>query len=44
MLLNRVEKALMNNPIRAAIRRRFEVPRWLAMGGRMRPAVRTTDR
>jgi ubiquinone/menaquinone biosynthesis C-methylase UbiE len=35
MLLNRVEKALMNNPIRAAIQRRFEVPRLLAMGGRM---------
>jgi ubiquinone/menaquinone biosynthesis C-methylase UbiE len=36
MLLNRVEKALMNNPIRAAIQRRFEVPRLLEMGGRMR--------
>jgi len=36
MLLNRVEKALMNNPIRAAIQRRFEVPRLLAMGGPMR--------
>lgn len=35
MLLNRVEKALMNNPVRAAIQRRFEVPRLLAMGGRM---------
>ena len=36
MLLNRVEKALMNNPIRAAIQRRFEVPRLLAMGGTMK--------
>jgi ubiquinone/menaquinone biosynthesis C-methylase UbiE len=35
MLLNRVEKALMNNPVRAAIQRRFEVPRLLDMGGRM---------
>jgi len=35
MLLNRVEKALMNNPIRAAIQRRFEVPRLLDMGGKM---------
>jgi ubiquinone/menaquinone biosynthesis C-methylase UbiE len=33
MLLNRVEKALMNNPIRAAIQRRFEVPRLVEMGG-----------
>ncbi len=39
MLLNRVEKALMNNPIRAAIQRRFEVPRLLAMGGRMHGGV-----
>ncbi len=36
MLLNRVEKAMMNNPVRAAIQRRFEARRLLAMGGRMR--------
>ena len=35
MLLNRIEKALMNNPVRAAIQRRFEAPRLLAMGGPM---------
>lgn len=35
MLLNRVEKAMMNNPLRAAIQRRIEVPRLLALGGPM---------
>jgi ubiquinone/menaquinone biosynthesis C-methylase UbiE len=35
MLLNRVEKMLMNNPVRAAIQRHYEVPRLLAMGGGM---------
>jgi ubiquinone/menaquinone biosynthesis C-methylase UbiE len=39
MLLNRVEKSLMNNPVRAAIQRRFEVPRLLELGGRMRGGV-----
>jgi ubiquinone/menaquinone biosynthesis C-methylase UbiE len=33
MLLNRVEAALMNNPLRAAIQRRFEAVRLLRMGG-----------
>ncbi|HTQ44965.1 MAG TPA: class I SAM-dependent methyltransferase [Polyangiaceae bacterium] len=33
MLLNGFEKALMNNPVRAAIQRHFEAPRLLAMGG-----------
>ena len=33
MLLNRIEKALMNNPARAALQRRFEAPRLFAMGG-----------
>jgi len=33
--LNAVETLLMNNPIRAAIQRRFEAARLLAMGGRM---------
>ena len=33
MLLNRIEKALMNNAARAALQRRFEAPRLLAMGG-----------
>ena len=36
MLLNRVEYALMNNPIRAAIQRHFEAPRLLRMGGPVR--------
>lgn len=35
MLLNAVEKAFMNNPIREAIQRRFEARRLLAMGGRL---------
>ena len=35
MLLNRIEKAMMNNPVRAALQRRFEAPRLLAMGGRV---------
>ena len=35
MLLNRVEYALMNNPVRAAIQRRFEARRLLRMGGAM---------
>ena len=33
MLLNRAEYALMNNPVRAAIQRRFEARRLLRMGG-----------
>ena len=36
MLLNRVEYALMNNPVRAAIQRHFEARRLLQMGGPMR--------
>jgi len=36
MLLNRIEYALMNNPVRAAIQRHFEAPRLLRMGGPMR--------
>lgn len=39
MLLNRVEKALMNNPLRAAIQRGFEARRLLALGGRMQGGV-----
>lgn len=35
MLLNRVEFALMNNPLRAALQRRLEGPRLLRMGGTM---------
>lgn len=35
MLLNRIEYALMNNPIRAAIQRRFEARKLLRMGGAM---------
>ena len=33
MLLNRVEKLMMNNPLRAAVQRRFEARRLLDMGG-----------
>jgi ubiquinone/menaquinone biosynthesis C-methylase UbiE len=33
MLLNRIETAMMNNPVRAALQRHFEVPRLRAMGG-----------
>ena len=33
MLLNRIEKALMNNAVRAALQRQFEAPRLLGMGG-----------
>jgi ubiquinone/menaquinone biosynthesis C-methylase UbiE len=36
MLLNRLETLLMNNPLRAAVQRRFEASRLLAMGGPMR--------
>lgn len=36
MLLNRAEKLMMNNPVRAAVQRAVEAPRLLAMGGRMR--------
>ena len=36
MRLNRVEFALMNNPVRAAIQRRIEARRLLEMGGVMR--------
>jgi ubiquinone/menaquinone biosynthesis C-methylase UbiE len=35
MLLNRAEYALMNNPLRAAIQRRFEARRLLRLGGAM---------
>lgn len=35
MLLNRIEYALMNNPVRAAIQRHFEARRLLRMGGPM---------
>ncbi len=35
MLLNFVEKAMMNNPVRATIQRQFEARRLLSMGGQM---------
>jgi ubiquinone/menaquinone biosynthesis C-methylase UbiE len=35
MLLNRFEKVMMNNPVRAAFQRHFEARRLLAMGGSM---------
>src|SRR5262245_40883185 len=36
MLLNAIEKAMMNNPVRAAVQRHFEAPRLLEMGGASR--------
>jgi len=33
MLLNRVERAIMNNPVRAIVQRHFEARRLLRMGG-----------
>ena len=36
MLMNRLEFVLMNNPVRAALQRRFEAPRLLRMGGPIR--------
>src|SRR5262245_47385594 len=36
MLLNAIEKAMMNNPVRALVQRFFEAERLLAMGGPMR--------
>lgn len=36
MLLNRLEFALMNNPLRAAVQRHFEASRLLRMGGAMK--------
>jgi ubiquinone/menaquinone biosynthesis C-methylase UbiE len=35
MRLNRIEFALMNNPVRAAVQRRVEAKRFLEMGGAM---------
>lgn len=35
MLMNRLEKFLMNNPVRSAIQRYFEVPKLLKMGGKL---------
>lgn len=37
MLLNRVERAMMNNPVRALIQRHYELPKLLRMGGPLRP-------
>ena len=39
MLLNRIEYALMNNPIRAVVQRRLEPHRLLSLGGRMSGGV-----
>ena len=39
MLLNRLEYALMNNPIRAVVQRRLEAHRLLSLGGRMSGGV-----
>ena len=35
MLMNSVEKAMMNNPVRAALQRHFEMPILLELGGRV---------
>lgn len=35
MLLNRIEKAMMNNPVRAAVQRRFEARRLARLGGKL---------
>lgn len=35
MILNRVEFAMMNNPVRSALQRRFEARKLLKMGGKM---------
>ncbi len=39
MLLNRVEYALMNNPLRAFLQRHVEAPRLAGMGGEVRGAA-----
>ncbi|MBX3431506.1 MAG: class I SAM-dependent methyltransferase [Hyphomonadaceae bacterium] len=36
MLMNAVEKAMMNNPVRAALQRHFEMPLLLELGGDLR--------
>jgi len=43
MLLNRVEKALMNNPVRSLSQRWFEAPRLRAMAGRRRACARALE-
>jgi len=43
MILNRLEFALMNNPVRAAIQRRLEAPRFLRMGGGPLPHARVLE-
>jgi ubiquinone/menaquinone biosynthesis C-methylase UbiE len=43
MLLNAVEKAMMNNPVRAAIQRRFEARRLLEMGGALPAGARALE-
>ncbi len=41
MLMNRIEKAAINNPARRALQRLYEVPTLLKLaGGRCRPAPR----
>jgi len=39
MILNFAEKAMMNNPVRAALQRNFEAQRLLSMGGPMHGGV-----
>jgi len=43
MLLNAVEKAMMNNPVRAAVQRRFEAKRLLEMGGALPAGARALE-
>lgn len=42
MLLNRIETALMNNPVRSACQRYLEAPQLLRMGGRV-PGARVLE-
>jgi len=39
MKLNRIEKGLVNNPLRAALQRYYEGPTLIRLGGRMVTAV-----
>ncbi len=43
MILNRLEFLLMNNPIRAAVQRRFEARKFLRMGGPLPAGARALE-
>src|SRR5262249_50752496 len=42
-MLNAIEKAMMNNPVRAAVQRWIEAPRLLAMGGALPAGARALE-